>query len=79
MDARTWTILSTLILAALLFFPVTKVIWAMSSRRLHRRLGRELTEDELKGQLQRARVVAIVLVLLFSYLFNSRLMESLYG
>jgi uncharacterized membrane protein YbhN (UPF0104 family) len=79
MDVQTWTILSTLILAALLFYPVTKVIWALSCRRLHRRLDRELTKDELKGQLQRARIVAMVLVLLFSYLFNSRLMESLYG
>lgn len=79
MDVRTWTILSTLILAALLFFPVSKMIWALSSRRLHRRLDRELTKDELKGQLQRARVVAAVLVLLFAYLFNSKLMGSLYG
>ncbi len=79
MDVQTWTILSTLILAALLFFPVSKMIWALSCRRLHRRLQRELTESELRGQLQRARVVASILVLLFAYFFNSRLMDSLYG
>ena len=79
MDVQTWTILSTLILAALLFLPVTKMIWALSCRRMHRRLDRELTEDELKGQLQRARLIALILVLLFSYVFNSRLMDKLYG
>ncbi len=79
MNLQTWTILSTLILAALLFVPVTKMIWAMSCRRLHRRLDRELMESELKGQLQRARLIALVLVLLFSYLFNSSLMDNLYG
>ncbi len=79
MDVQTWTILSTLILAVLLFFPVSKMIWAMSSRRLHRRLQRELTEGELRGQLQRARVVTAIVVLIFAYLFNSRLVDSLYG
>ncbi len=79
MDVQTWTILSTLILAALLFFPVSKMIWALSCRRLHRRLQRELTESELSGQLRRARVVASILVLIFAYLFNSRLVDSLYG
>ena len=79
MDVQNWTILSTLILAALLFVPVTKMIWALSCRRLHRRLARELSEAELKGQLQRARFIALILVLLFSYLFNSRLMDQLYG
>ena len=78
MDVQTWTILSTLILAALLFFPVSKMIWALSCRRLHRRLQRELTESELSGQLRRARVVASILVLIFAYLFNSRLVDSLY-
>lgn len=71
--------LSILILAALLFFPVAKIVWVVSSRRLHRRLQRELTADEVTGQLQRARVVAVPLVLLFSYLFHNHVLSSIHG
>lgn len=71
--------LSILLLAALLFFPVAKIVWVLSARRLHRKLQRELTADEVKGQLQRARVVAIPVVLLFSYLFHHHVLSSIYG
>ena len=45
--------LSILLLASLLFFPVAKIIWVLSARRLHRRLKRELTADVVKVQQQR--------------------------
>jgi len=61
---------SVLILALLLFFPVTRLIWVMSVRRLQRRTQRELSDSEIQGQLNRARVIGAVLSLLFSWLFN---------
>jgi hypothetical protein len=61
-----WVIL----LAALLFYPVSKLIWVLSVRRLQRRLQRELTEEEIKGQLNRARFITVFLVLFFSWLYN---------
>lgn len=63
-------IFSMLLLAVLLFFPVSKLIWVLSVRRLQRKLGRELTEEELQGQLRRSRVIAILVTLTFAYLFN---------
>ena len=63
-------LLSVLVLAALLFFPISKLIWVMSVRRLQRKLNRELKETELAGQMTRARFVSIFVSLLFSYLFN---------
>ena len=63
-------VISVALLAVLLFFPVSKLIWVLSVRRLQRKLGRELGEAELQGQLRRARVIAIVLCLPFSYLFS---------
>jgi len=63
-------LLSVLVLAALLFFPISKLIWVMSVRRLQRKLNRELNETELAGQMTRARFVSIFVSLLFSYLFN---------
>jgi H+/Cl- antiporter ClcA len=63
-----------LILAALLFLPVSKLIWVLSVRRLQRKTGRELSEEELHGQLKRARVIAVFVALIFSILFNANLM-----
>jgi hypothetical protein len=62
-----------LVLAALLFLPVSKLIWVLSVRRLQRKTGRELSDEELQGQLKRARVIAVFLTLIFSYLFNANL------
>ena len=68
---------SVLVLAAVLFFPVSKLIWVLSVRRVQRKEHRELSSEELQGQLNRARVIAVVVSLLFSYLFNLTLGGSL--
>ena len=65
---------SVLLLAALLFFPVTKLIWVLSVRRLQRKTGAELGESETHGQLVRARFIAVFASLLFSFLFNLNLL-----
>nr|VFJ87754.1 MAG: hypothetical protein BECKH772A_GA0070896_100053 [Candidatus Kentron sp. H]VFJ89500.1 MAG: hypothetical protein BECKH772B_GA0070898_100053 [Candidatus Kentron sp. H]VFJ96150.1 MAG: hypothetical protein BECKH772C_GA0070978_100053 [Candidatus Kentron sp. H] len=65
---------SVLILALLLFLPVSKLMWVLSVRRVERRLGRALTDRERQGQLSRARFLAIFVVLVFSFLFNYRLL-----
>lgn len=61
---------SVLVLAVLLFIPASKLIWVLSVRRLERKTGSELGEAERLGQLNRARLLALVLVLIFSLLFN---------
>ncbi len=67
---NTYFIISVAVLAALLFLPVSKIVWTMSIRRMQRKLGRELTAAEIEGQLARARFITVFLVLVFSYLFN---------
>lgn len=59
-----------LLLALMLFFPVGNLVWVASVRRLQRRLGRQLDPDELLGQKRRARIISLLLVLPFSWLFN---------
>ena len=61
---------SWVVLAALLFLPVSRLIWVMSVRRLERRQKRRLEEAEREAQLRRARVLAVIVVLAFSLLFN---------
>ena len=58
------------LLAVLLFYPVNRLIWVMSVRRLQKKLRRDLEETELKGQRNRARVLAVLLCLGFSFLYN---------
>lgn len=64
---------SVLLLSVLLFFPVSKLIWVLSVRRLQRKMQRELSEQETKGQLKRARILAVVIVVIFSFLFTAHL------
>ena len=64
---------SVAVLAALLFFPVSKLIWVMSVRRLERKLQRVLSDDERQGQLARARFIGIIIAVAFSWLFNLQL------
>lgn len=66
-------LVSVLVLAMLLFFPISKLVWVMSVRRLQRKLNRELNQTELDGQMARARFISVLVSLLFSYLFNLNL------
>jgi uncharacterized membrane protein len=59
-----------LLLAALLFIPVSRLIWVLSVRRLERKLGQSLNESERSGQKRRAQLLALIAVLLFSFFFN---------
>jgi len=69
----TYFIISVLVLAALLFIPVSKLIWVVSVRRLQRKTRTELTQTEIDGQLNRARFLSIILCLIFSFLFNMQI------
>lgn len=66
--------LSTAVLAALLFIPVARMIWVMSVRRLERKTARTLSDDERRGQRRRARLIAALVVVPFSALFNYQIM-----
>lgn len=70
MNESVFFTLSVVVLAALLFLPVTRLVWVLSVRRLERKTGRTLEETERTGQLRRARLVTLILVILFSLLFN---------
>ena len=71
--------LSVVVLAVMLFFPVSKIIWVLSVRRAERKLGRPLNEGEIRGQRTRAQFIAVLLVGIFSWFFNLQLQNTLYG
>lgn len=59
-----------LLLAAVLFLPVSNLIYVVSVRRKQRKLKKNLDHEELTAQKQRARFVAVVVCFLFSFFFN---------
>ncbi len=67
------------LLAMLLFFPVSNIIWVASVRRLQRKLGRQLAAEELRGQKNRARFISLPLVTLFAWLFNLSISGAIHG
>jgi hypothetical protein len=66
-------------LALLLFFPASKLIWVLSVRRMERKLGRSLESTEIDGQRSRARFISLFLVIIFSWLFNLQLAAAAHG
>ena len=61
---------SVAVLAALLYLPVTRLIWALSVRRLERRRGAALAADEVRGQGTRARFLGVLISAATALLFN---------
>ena len=57
-----------------LFYPVNRLIWLVSCRRMQKKLQKKLTESELLGQKKRSYFISIIVCLIFSMLFNYRLL-----
>lgn len=66
----------TLALAAALWWPVSRLVWVLSVRRLERRLERRLSAAARAGQRRRAWVLAAPIALAFAALFNLRLIDA---
>jgi hypothetical protein len=75
MASWTYYWISVAQLAGLLFWPVSKLIWALSVRRLERRQGQPLDDRERLGQRNRAWLLAIVLCGIFSALVNYQILD----
>jgi len=70
MNTYTWFWVSVAVLGAMLFYPASKMIWVLSVRRMQKKLGRALSDEELRGQRRRAWFLAFFLCAIFSLLFN---------
>ena len=72
---NSYYLISVIILALLLYYPVNKMIFVLSVRRLERRISKQLNEDQKNGQLKRSRFISIILILCFSCLFNINILS----
>ena len=72
---NSYYLIRVIILALLLYYPVNKMIFVLSVRRLERRISKQLNEDQKNGQLKRSRFISIILILCFSCLFNINILS----
>lgn len=75
LSPSTYQIVSTLVLAALLFYPVRQLIWVLSVRRAEARDGQH-DEDRRNRFKRRATATAILLCFVFSVLFTNSMMKG---
>jgi len=75
---RIWYVVSSIILAALLFRPVKKLIFVQRIRRAEAKLKRALTEGERKEIEKKTVPVAALITLTFAFLFNGIIMGKYY-
>ena len=73
MNEDVFFLAGIILLSVALYFPVNKLIWVLSVRRLERKYKKKLINSERKLQLNRARFISIILVIIFSYFFNLKL------
>ncbi|MGD8757841.1 MAG: hypothetical protein PVH78_03115 [Deltaproteobacteria bacterium] len=73
---RIWYWISSIGLAALLFRPAKKMIFTQRVRKTERKLDRQLTEDERRDLERRTIPMAVFIVITFSFLFNSVIMNK---
>ena len=73
MPSKIFYLLSVILLSILLYYPVNKLIFILSARRFEKKIGNTLNDKELKGQLVRSRFISIILIIIFSSLFNLKI------
>lgn len=72
---NSYYVFSVIILTLLLYYPVNKLIFVLSVRRLEKKTGKQLSSDQKSGQLNRSRFISIILIIIFSCLFNINILN----
>jgi len=71
---KFWYLVSSILLATILFKPVKKLIFVQRVRKAERKLKRDLTDEERIDLEKRTKPITALIVITFSILFNSAIM-----
>jgi AmiR/NasT family two-component response regulator len=68
-----WYGVSSLVFGIVLFFPLRKLMLAMSINRQQRKLNRELTDEEREILRRKLTILAAALAITFAFFYNKYL------
>lgn len=71
--------LTSILLGVLLFFPIKKFILALNVNRFQSREKREITEEELAALERKVIIIATIIAVTFSFVYNKILVLKFYG
>lgn len=64
---------SAVVLAVVLYYPVTKFVWVIRVRRFEKKNDGKSTEEDRQRHLRQARFISILIVLLFAFIYTRTL------
>ncbi len=71
--------LTSVLLGVILFFPIRKFILGLNVNRLQGRENREITAEELAALQKKVTVIAAIIAVTFSFIYNKILVLKFYG
>ena len=69
-----WYGATSFLFAAVLFFPVRKLLMAININRIQRKNKRAVTEEELKILKKKVNVIAAIIAVSFAFFYNKYMM-----
>ena len=74
-----WYGVTSLVFGILLFFPIRKLMLAMSINKLQRRENRAATEEEKEKLRKKITPIAAAISVTFAFVYNQLLIQKLMG
>jgi len=69
-----WYGVTSFIFAAVLFFPVRKLLLAININRFQNKNKRAVTEDEIETMKKKVNVIATIIAVTFAFFYNKYMM-----
>ena len=69
-----WYGITSFIFAAVLFFPVRKLLLALNINRIQNKNKRAVTEDEIETLKKKVNVIATIIAVTFAFFYNKYMM-----
>ena len=73
-----WYGLTSFLFAAVLFFPVRKLLMAININRIQAKNKRAITEEEMQGLRKKINVIAAIISVTFAFFYNKYMMVKFF-
>jgi hypothetical protein len=73
-----WYGITSFLFAAILFFPVRKLLLAININRIQAKSKRALTEEELQVLRKKVNVIAAIISVTFAFFYNKYMMVKFF-